>query len=404
MMAVEVNGFAAAQARVSQLNGMFAQQATTANRPDGAAFSNSLSQADNRLEAINKAPATVERPYVYTPTTNAAPALKDGAEEVFAKAAEAARAASTPPPAPVTAPASAPASAARAAAVSEPGPMEMDGTTKADKLIATAKKYLGIPYKWGGTNPNVGLDCSGLVQLVYKQHGIDLPRVAKDQQKVGQKIDGIANARPGDLVYFGNPAHHVGIYVGDGQMLHAPRTGDVVKISKLHKDLTTIRRVLPDDAWTPPATAAATNVLASSRTGGPLAAAPAAYQQLFLAAEQKYGVSADLLAAVAKQESNFNPRAVSRAGARGLMQLMPGTARSLGVTDSFDPKQAVDGAARLLRDHLKTFSTVDLALAAYNAGPGAVRRYNGVPPYAETQNYVRKITANLATISGSRAA
>lgn len=81
------------------------------------------------------------------------------------------------------------------------------------------------------------------------------------------------------------------------------------------------------------------------------------------------------------------------------MQLMPGTARGLGVKNAFDPAQAVDGAARLLRDHLDTFGSVDLALAAYNAGPGAVRRYNGVPPYAETQNYVRKITSNLGSVA-----
>ena len=75
---------------------------------------------------------------------------------------------------------------------------------------------------------------------------------------------------------------------------------------------------------------------------------------------------------------------------------MPGTAKELGVVDPFDPAQAVDGAARLLAEHLGTFGSVDLALAAYNAGPAAVRRYGGIPPYAETQAYVRKITNTLA--------
>ncbi|STD11779.1 Gamma-D-glutamyl-L-lysine endopeptidase [Dermatophilus congolensis] len=402
MMAVEVSGITAAQARVAQLNSMFGQSNMPAPTT-GTAFSTSM---DNALEAIkkpantatalpitgsaeidakNRAAATVERPFIYNPSAREA-ALKSDAKDVFAKAAAAARG-ETPTTGAVT-----------------DTPVNMDGSTKADKLIATAKKYLGIPYKWGGTNPNVGLDCSGLVQLVYKQHGIKLPRVAADQQRIGTKIDSIKDARPGDLVYFGDPAHHVGIYVGNGKMLHAPHTGDVVKISKLHKDLSTIRRVLPNDAWTPPVTtlkAARTETLAAPRSvAGVLAQAPAAYQKLFLAAEDKYGVSADLLAAVAKQESSFNPTVVSHAGARGLMQLMPGTARALGVTDPFDPAQAVDGAARLLRDHLKTFKTVELALAAYNAGPGAVRKYHGIPPYAETQNYVRRITANL---KGSRA-
>ena len=73
------------------------------------------------------------------------------------------------------------------------------------------------------------------------------------------------------------------------------------------------------------------------------------------------------------------------------MQLMPGTAKGLGVTNSFDPAQAVDGAARMLRDLTNRFGRVDLAVAAYNAGPGAVMRYDGVPPYAETKNYVRNV-------------
>ena len=96
---------------------------------------------------------------------------------------------------------------------------------------------------------------------------------------------------------------------------------------------------------------------------------------------------------MAQQESGFNPRAVSSAGAQGLMQLMPATARGLGVGNSFDPAQAVDGAARLLRDLKAEFGRVDLALAAYNAGPGAVHRYGGIPPYPETQNYVRSVLA-----------
>ena len=114
---------------------------------------------------------------------------------------------------------------------------------------------------------------------------------------------------------------------------------------------------------------------------------------VFNAASMRYGVSAELLSAVAKQESGYNPKAVSPAGARGLMQLMPGTAKGLGVTDSFNPAQAVDGAARMLRDLQTRFGSTELALAAYNAGPGAVMKYNGIPPYQETQNYVRNVMA-----------
>ena len=105
-----------------------------------------------------------------------------------------------------------------------------------------------------------------------------------------------------------------------------------------------------------------------------------------------------LLAAMARTESSFQPGAVSPAGAQGLMQLMPGTARGLGVADPFDPAQAVDGAARLMRDLIDRFGRVDHALAGYNAGPGAVLRYDGVPPYAETQGYVAKI---LALVEGA---
>jgi soluble lytic murein transglycosylase-like protein len=115
------------------------------------------------------------------------------------------------------------------------------------------------------------------------------------------------------------------------------------------------------------------------------------------AAAKQHGVDPALLAGLVKQESGFNPNAVSPAGARGLTQLMPGTAAGLGVTDPLDPAQALDGGAKYLRQQLDAFDgDVTRALAAYNAGPGAVQRYGGVPPYAETQNYVRKVQANAA--------
>jgi soluble lytic murein transglycosylase-like protein len=117
------------------------------------------------------------------------------------------------------------------------------------------------------------------------------------------------------------------------------------------------------------------------------------YAQLFNSAGSKYGVSPTLLAAVAKQESGYRADAVSPAGAQGMMQLMPGTAKSLGVQNSFNPTQAVDGAARMLRDLTTRFGSTSLALAAYNAGPGAVLKYDGVPPYPETQRYVRNVLA-----------
>lgn len=111
---------------------------------------------------------------------------------------------------------------------------------------------------------------------------------------------------------------------------------------------------------------------------------------------EKYGVDPALFSALIQQESGFNPKAVSPAGAQGLTQLMPKTGRSLGVTDPFDPKQNLEGGAKYLAQMLKEFNgDRKLALAAYNAGPGAVKRYGGIPPFSETQNYVKRILDNL---------
>lgn len=118
------------------------------------------------------------------------------------------------------------------------------------------------------------------------------------------------------------------------------------------------------------------------------------YAALFNEAGGLHDVDPALLASVAEVESAFDPMAVSSAGAQGLMQFMPATAGEMGV-DSFDPASAVEGAARYLRRELDRFGSVELALAAYNAGPGAVQRHGGVPPFAETQRYVEKVLSAL---------
>lgn len=116
------------------------------------------------------------------------------------------------------------------------------------------------------------------------------------------------------------------------------------------------------------------------------------YENYFKLAAETYQIPENLLKAVAKAESGFNPNAVSHCGAQGIMQLMPATARSLGVANSFDPGQNIMGGALYLRQMLDNFDgDVTKAVAAYNAGPGAVSKYGGIPPYKETQNYVRTV-------------
>jgi soluble lytic murein transglycosylase-like protein len=160
---------------------------------------------------------------------------------------------------------------------------------------------------------------------------------------------------------------------------------------------------LPAASVATAAPAPAATVATAGAAATPSALPPGVpYGAEITAAAQRHGIDPALLAGLVRQESNFDPTAGSPAGARGLTQLMPGTAAGLGVTDVTDPQQSLEGGAKYLKQQLDRFGgDVTKALAAYNAGPGAVQRFGGVPPYAETQSYVQKVQAFAAAYRGT---
>lgn len=361
--------------------------------------------------------------------------------------------------------------------VTQTGGLQGTGGTgnAADRFLAAAMQFKGQPYRWGGGHDGTmrgpgPVDCSGLVLQAARKAGINLDGTASSQQRMGKPVS-MNNLKPGDLVFRGNPAHHVGIYIGNGQVLHAPKTGDHVKISPVSY-FQSARRVFNEGGQPIVGGAAAAaggaatgggtdaaqvrgggnrsrmSLGTGGKTGGGAAAAaggdalgamwdavneeedrhkggagaaatpggppmnsthPGKFKGLVnklaesgvsLATLQKLseknGVPLEMILGVINQESGGNPNAKSPVGAQGLMQLMPGTAKELGVKNAMDPNQNVAGGVKYLGQMLKKFDGDKmLALAAYNAGPGAVKKHQGIPPFSETRSYVNKIMSNM---------
>lgn len=287
-------------------------------------------------------------------------------------------------------------------------------------IVSEASKFLGVPYVWGGSSPS-GFDCSGLVQYVFGQLGVEVPRGSVAQSEVGASVASLAEAQPGDLLFFepgqngappGKPGH-VAIYIGDDQMIAAPETGETVQVQPVPCTPLAIRRVqvpgatgmaIADTVGSGTATANLVSAdSASAQDGGVqmgTISVPAQYAGLVQQASASSGTPAPLLAAILFNESRFEPGVVSSAGAEGIAQFMPATAAAHGV-NPYDPSSAIPGAADLLAQFHAAFGSWTDAVAAYAAGGGAVEAAGGVPQDGSTPAYVAKTLTEAEMAPGS---
>ena len=292
------------------------------------------------------------------------------------------------------------------------------GGADVQTVIAAAKSQLGVDYSWGGggaSGPTFGIehgssirgfDCSGLMEYAFAKAGYSIGGTSNAQKVAGQAVTGgLAAAKPGDLLFWGAPTtYHVALYLGNGSMIHAPRTGDVVKIaavSSMGAPVSYIRRVIP------PGAGGSIGVSGGPGTDALAAKLPEAgkpYAGLFVAAGRKHGVDPALLAAMAYQESAFRPEVIdcsvaSSAGAQGIMQFMPATAAGMNVRPC-QPESAIDGGARYIKQLINSQGSLERGLASYNWGPGNVNSGGAWP--AETRAYVSEIPARCRTYGGCR--
>ncbi len=281
------------------------------------------------------------------------------------------------------------------------------GGVTGDQVVAAAKRYVGVPYVWGGTDPSTGMDCSGFVQRVYRDVGIDLPRVVRDQMTRGTEVPSLAQARPGDLLV--SHGHgHIAIYLGDGKAIDAPMPGKTIQVRdawEMNGNLTTIRRIVPERQTVP------TGVAASGPGTAALDATQRGYARLIVDEVRSQGLpqqAAVNAISTALQESSlrmyWNPKVAGSqalapdASARGtdgysvglFQQQVNGSRYSWGtVSDAMDPR----ASTRMFLDRLTALPGWQSMPVA--AADQAVQRSAHPDAYAKWEGTARQIVAEL---------